>query len=613
MSHRDRTDGDRVLGYHWQVSPELVERLGLDPGGRAAAQRVRRSIVAALALAAETDRPWISYSRTRDWYAGGEHYPGCDYTYDTVVPAANDLIKLGLVDEERGLVRDGGSGIQSRMRASSLFLERLGADPAVEHVGPGATLLMKDEDGRLMPLPRTEAVRRMVRTMDAVNAGVCDLRLTVDPKADQSNWRCGPRQWAARKVCKDGTERWAYVLPTPHHYLVRILGRGCLDCHGRLYGWHLGLPRLRRKELLLDDAPVAEPDFEHLHPTLLYAIAGVPLTWDPYLTGVIERDHAKLALNIAINAKGGRGGAIQALANHPKWRKEWKLTHADAKRAYDEVAKLNAPIARFLGSDAGVRLMGFDSRMCLSVLKGCRDAGIPALPVHDSFIVPATKEGEVQAILDETLHAVRVEISPGTSNTSVKSILQMPFAPPSGASRPASSSREAKPKRAVAPSKYVPNKADFRPARTLEQAPAPSVHPAPSGPLAADWDVAERIEALTAHYERKGKAQIAYAHHILGLKALDPRGSKAFRAQAREEAVETAHRELAEGRRLVEGVPDRLSDKEKARRAKAAAPKAPRPRRPMRTFKNRRPSTRWAKPPAPPSQVKATTEATLFS
>ncbi len=606
MSHHDRTEGDRALGYHWRVSPELVEKLGLDPGGRAAAQRARRSIVAALALAAETDRPWISYSRTRDWYAGGEHYPGCDYTYDTVVPAANDLIKAGLVDEERGLVRDGGSGIQSRMRASSLFLERLGADPAVEHVGPGSFLLMKDEDGRLMPLPRTEAVARMVRGMDAANAGVRNLLLTVDPKADQSNWRCGPRQWAARKVCKDGTERWAYVLPTPHHYLVRILGRGRLDCHGRLYGWHLGLPRLRRKELLLNGNPVAEPDFEHLHPTLLYAIAGVPLTWDPYLTGVIERDHAKLALNIAINAKGGRGGAIQAIADHPKWRKEWKLTHADARRAYDEVAKLNKPISHLLGSDAGVRLMGFDSRMCLSVLKGCREAGIAALPVHDSFIVPSAKEGDVKAIMDEALHAVRVEISPGTSSTSVKSILQVPFAPRAAASRP-SSSREAKPKRSVASPKKRSAKADFRPVQTVSE-PAARLVPQVDGEAPApDWDLADRTEAMVEHFVLAARARMRKREPYYGKLTYGERQKEFAGAKAAARAL--AQEEWTQGTRIALKVPDRLSDEARARRDKRNAP------RPMPAWlaARRRPqSARWAKPEATPTPVQAKPQATLF-
>ncbi|QIJ77449.1 hypothetical protein GU700_24405 [Methylobacterium sp. NI91] len=609
MIYRDRDEGDRALGYYWRVSPGMVERIGLHPGVRVPEQRARRSIVAALALAAETDRRWISYSRTRGWYAGGAHYPGCDYTYDTVVPAVDELIEAGLVEEVRGLVREGGSGIQSRMRASPLFLERLGADLSVEHVGPGCYLVMRDEDGRMAPLPRTEEVHRMLKGMEAVNEGVRPLRLTVSPKADQSNWRIGERQWAARKIGKDGKERWVYVLPTPHHYFIRILGRGRVDCHGRLYGWAQGLPKLRRAELLLNGDPVAEPDFEHIHPTLLYAIAGIPLTYDPYDTQVIERDHTKLALNVAINAPGGRTGAINALAWHPKWRKEWKLDYRAAERAYDEVAKLNAPIARFLGSDAGIRLMGLDSRMCLSVLKGCRKAAIPALPVHDSFIVPATRKGDVEAIMDQARHETRVAISPGSSMASVKTILQAPFAAAASSARPCSPAREASSVRSASSVKKRTGKAVSRPARPSLSAKASPVLPVVGEALPASWDLAERTLALREDFERAVLAR----HRKLAAGAASgwrqaPSASERRHdlAQARGLAEWTAEQEQSSGLCAAGGVPYALSDEAKAKRAKRLAPKT---RRPMP--RPRRPSTYWAKPEAAPTLAQAKPQEAL--
>ncbi|RZK86815.1 MAG: hypothetical protein EOO66_21315, partial [Methylobacterium sp.] len=400
-----------------------MKKLGLNPGGREAARRARRSIVAALALAAETDRPWVSYSRSREWYAGGEHYPGCDYTYDTVVPAANDLIEAGLVEEVRGYILRDGKGPQSRMRASALFLERLGADLAVEHVAPRAPLIMKGEDGRLMPLPRTEQARRMLKGIEAANDGLRDIKVAISPKSLSENWEIGPRHWKARKVDDEGEITWAHVLPTPHQYATRICGRGLLDAHGRLYAWWMGLPAERRLELLINDDPVAEPDFECIHADLLYSIAGVKRAHNPYETGVHLRKYGKLAFFVGVNADGGREGAVRAIAHHPTWRKEWKLSYGYAGEVYDAILRHNATISHFFGSDAGVHLMGIDSRMCLKVLKGCRRAGIPCLPVHDSFIVPRQHKGTVQGIMEEVLHETRVGISPGTSNTSVKNIL----------------------------------------------------------------------------------------------------------------------------------------------------------------------------------------------
>ncbi|GJD65661.1 hypothetical protein MPEAHAMD_5856 [Methylobacterium frigidaeris] len=592
----------------------MVERIGLHPGVRAPEQRARRSIVAALALAAETGRPWISYSRTRGWYAGGAHYPGCDYTYDTVVPAADELIEAGLVEEVRGLVREGGSGVQSRMRASPLFLERLGADLSIEHVGPGCHLIMRDEDGRMAPLPRTEEVHRMLKGMEAVNEGVHPLRLTVSRKADQSNWRFGPRQWAARKIGKDGCERWAYVLPTPHHYLIRILARGRVDCHGRLYGWYQGLPKLRRAELLLNDDPVAEPDFEHLHPTFLYTIAGIPLTYDPYDTQVIERDHTKLALNVAINAPGGRVGAIRALADHPKWRQEWKLDYRAAERAYDEVARLNAPISHFLGSDAGIRLMGLDSRMCIQVLKGCRKAGIPALPVHDSFIVPATKVGEVEAIMDRVLHETRIGISPGSSMISVKNILQAPrHGAAAAAASPLTAASGSGPGR-KASAKGTAAKAISRSVQALPKAQARPVLPVVGEALPASWDLGARNLALVEDFQAAVRAR----HRKLAAGAAAGWGQaptaserRLDLSQARGLAEWTAEQERSTGLCVAAGVPYALSDEARAKREKRLAGERERACRPRPPVRPRRPSTYWAKPEAPPAPVNAKLEATL--
>ncbi len=155
----------------------------------------------------------------------------------------------------------------------------------------------------------------------------------------------------------------------------------------------------------------------------------------------------------------------------------------------------------------------------------------------------------------------------------------------------------------------TPTQAPLAPATAPEAAPTNTagkavscpVRPSPSAKvrlvlpvageaLPADWDLAERTEALTAHFERKDRAELAYAHHILGVK-VDLRATRSSRARAMEQAEEMAQREWDEGRRLVDSVPDRLSDREKARRAKVAAPSPPRPRRPMP--RPRRPSTTW--------------------
>ncbi len=455
----------------------------------------------------------------------------------------------------------------------------------------------------MAPLPRTERVARMVKAMDAVNNGVRNIRLTVSPKASAEDWRFGPRQWAARKVCKNGEERWAYVLPTPHHYLVRILGRGRLDCHGRLYGWHLGLPRLRRRELLIDGLDTAEPDFEFLHPTLLYAFAGATLVGDPYITDVHDRDHNKLALNVGINAPGGRVGAIHAIARHPKWEREWGLSYEYAEEVYDEVARRNAPIAR-TSPRTPASISWASTAAC-----ACRSCGVPGR----RYLGPAGPrqlhraqgpKGEVETIMDRTLHEVRVGISSGTTKASFGNALQK--LSPARSSAPASSlAREAKPKRVVAPSEKRPDKSVSRPVQTVTAEPAPE-------PIPADFDLQERTLALLERYQ-------AQARTMLRKKADGARAGwgsaptfeekRSEMVAARSAAEWTAREEADTGFRIDLKAPWRLSDEAKARRAKRLAP------RPMLAWlaARRSPSpTRRAKPQATLSPVQAKPEAILF-
>jgi hypothetical protein len=205
-----------------------------------------------------------------------------------------------------------------------------------------------------------------------------------------------------------------------------------MDCHGRLYGFWQNLPKARRKELRINGELIIEPDFACLHPTLLYAMKGIRLDYDPYDTGCFPRDHGKLALNIGINCKRGLPGAVNTLMS----RDGWNQTRRYTERLVDSIAARNEPIREFIGSDAGVRLMGYDSRMALDVLKRCRRDGVAVLPVHDSFMTGRSKGGIVTAHMEQVLDETRVRLSQGSSRGSKQIRLQMP---PEGAAERSSS------------------------------------------------------------------------------------------------------------------------------------------------------------------------------
>ena len=65
------------------------------------------------------------------------------------------------------------------------------------------------------------------------------------------------------------------------------------------------------------------------------------------------------------------------------------------------------PIARHFHSGVGLKLQYLDSQMACSVMRSMRDRGVVAIPIHDSFIVPANDEGPLLEAMDLALNEAR--------------------------------------------------------------------------------------------------------------------------------------------------------------------------------------------------------------
>lgn len=270
----------------------------------------------------------------------------------------------------------------------------------------------------------------------------------------------------------------------------------------------------------------------------------------------------------------------------------------------------SAPIAHLLGADMGITLMHIESEMCVDVLKRCERENVPALPVHDSFVTQASKDTKVTGIMAEIMEAKCAEINPCQSSRKARFTRQMGTAWPLGVGLvpPARSLGDAmvkKTRTSVSLSQRL-GKVVSRPIQPIlaqVDLPAPQAsHEA----LTPDWDVAERTLALTAHYEQAMRSMSAHAQHVLGGKVATPGEMREAYATAHRDAVAMAQQEWSEGRRLVDRVPDRLSDKAKALRAKSVASMTRRPKpRP------RKPSL-WAKRREASSMVQAKPQDNLF-
>ena len=92
------------------------------------------------------------------------------------------------------------------------------------------------------------------------------------------------------------------VVNTARNGLYRVFN-GSWEQGGRLYGhWVQNVPKAHRTAIQMDGSPTVECDYPQLHPTLLYALAELPLDGDPYEVTGWDRNVAKRALNIIFNA-----------------------------------------------------------------------------------------------------------------------------------------------------------------------------------------------------------------------------------------------------------------------------------------------------------------------
>lgn len=162
-------------------------------------------------------------------------------------------------------------------------------------------------------------------------------------------------------------------------------GRG-----GRLYGpWVQGVPSDLRQYLTINGTPTVELDYANMQLVLLYAMHGKTVPeGDLYQIEGQDRDWMKIVLTASVGV-ATRDEALGALRR--------KLVEANlaregrAEALYDVFWHYHRGVyPHGEGAEAlWGRLQYADSQIALRVLRYMLEQGIPAIPIHDSFIVQA--------------------------------------------------------------------------------------------------------------------------------------------------------------------------------------------------------------------------------
>lgn len=175
---------------------------------------------------------------------------------------------------------------------------------------------------------------------------------------------------------------------------------------GRYYGgWWQSCPKRIRKHITIDGQPTVELDFSQIHPQLLYAIAGQPLVGDAYSIPGWDRNDGKKGFNILMNTET-LSEACGALGEH------FDGDTQTALRLIEDLKVHHHAIRDYFHSGVGLRLQNIDASICRDVLAEMHRRGVVALPIHDSFIVPAEAEDLLSAVMQRALEkALRNEPS----------------------------------------------------------------------------------------------------------------------------------------------------------------------------------------------------------
>jgi hypothetical protein len=271
-----------------------------------------------------------------------------------------------------------------------------------EHI---ATVAQRGPDGQ--PDPR------------AIENGMDHFRAMEDiiESINRSNLEHG---WSAVCTHEDGT-----TTTFQPNVCLRQIHVGTFFEAARLYSFGelsgQNLSKAVRRTMRIDGEPAAELDFSGMHPRMLYRRAGHPVEGDPYkpeavLPGIAPtaqldgpdvtvRDFLKRCLNACLNARDGRGAVHSSIS---KKLLELPNTHCLVEQELGGIAGLvnrllevHAPIAKYFFTGVGMELMTQDGGVMLAIMRAFRDAGKPALPIHDSVVCRASDAEFTQETMAE--------------------------------------------------------------------------------------------------------------------------------------------------------------------------------------------------------------------
>lgn len=346
---------------------------------------------------------WIKCPIRKNLFSDHRYFLGPLVTRNAVEKVRAFLDHEDLITIDRG--QAGGakrfqrsSSICATPKAVGLFKE-LGLSSTSIREKPVHLLRLKstrdeDQKRKLITFEDTAETKRMRDNLVVLNdhLATLDVRLAISSSQKQ--------QMAKYQIAKAKREGKEYVPISDRlvTYLYRVFNNGVFEDGGRFYGCdYQNIPSAYRPYITINGQPTVEVDFSAMHPTMLYADLGLQLDHDPYAISVGHRDLVKLCFNALVNAKRSN---IRPLPEFDE-----KIVGMPWPQFVKAVKNELGPLKTFLAKGCGVKLQRRDSDIAEAVMMELVQRGVPILPVHDSFIVPAQYEGYLTRVMKEKFRA----------------------------------------------------------------------------------------------------------------------------------------------------------------------------------------------------------------
>jgi hypothetical protein len=329
--------------------------------------------------------------------------------YAAVIRSVDHLASTGWVENYKQ--RTGCRGWQSAFEATPALIDTmrriLSGKPQMRILRPRQVTILRDVNGVPISHERTRDNERRDRRTEAFNE--CIASAAIVP-ANQSN-----------------------IIPLLNVTgpMARIFNQ-TMDRGGRFYSEGASWQNMKaeaRSMLIINGEPMVELDFDGMHIAMLYIEAGHPIPTNCYDIDGWPRDLVKVATLTLINAQNDHTARLSIA--HSDGRKidtdtNERIVSPDDKQLMQILAepgsqrsikvaatliraikRRHSPIEDQMHSDAGARLMRRDSDIAEAVMANLMlRQGIVALPVHDSFLVPASKCNELEAAMIKAAYQI---------------------------------------------------------------------------------------------------------------------------------------------------------------------------------------------------------------